>query len=73
MTGPARNGVDGPSGFAVTEGVKGRPGMWQFQFRSPTSQRVHAGSGNAKGLCRTRQPRGLRRTPITTAGSLSAS
>ena len=34
MTRPARNGVDGPNVFAVIEGVKGQPGMAQFQFRA---------------------------------------
>jgi len=34
MTRPARNGVDVPSVFAVIDGVKGRPGMAQFQFRA---------------------------------------
>ena len=34
MTRPARNGIDGPSVFAVIDGVKGRPGMAQFQFRA---------------------------------------
>jgi hypothetical protein len=33
MTRPARNGIDGPSVFAVIDGVKGQPGMAQFQFR----------------------------------------
>jgi len=34
MTRLARNGVDGPSVFAVIDGVKGQPGMAQFQFRA---------------------------------------
>ena len=34
MTRPARNGVDVPSVFAVIDGVKGQPGMAQFQFRA---------------------------------------
>lgn len=49
------------------------PSVARLGLRSPTAQRVHAGSGNARGPCRTRQPRGLRRAPTTTAGSLSVS